>query len=137
MESGVQSGERKNEGAGAAAAKTITDAHHGFFQDLNTIHTGLMERLNEAHQKHARPIAEAQSPPNIQSMHEEYSKAIQAAYTSGEMSMQVIAAFEKYKEAAIRVLRATTDPVGLALLSQSMYLVAMYAAQIQIPKVTP
>jgi hypothetical protein len=148
MESGARSGEHKNEAArkdqkdqvvAPEATKVIEDAHNGFFQDLNVIHNGILERLTETHKKYARPSAElqTQTPANIQSLHEEYFKAMQAAHSGSDMAAQVAAAFEKYKIAAIQALGATTDPAGLALLSQSMYIVAMYAGQLQLPRSTP
>jgi hypothetical protein len=139
MESGARTSDRKVEAGGADAAKVIADAHQGFFQDLNNIHNGFLERLHETHKKHARPAAElqTQTPENIQSVHDEYYKAMQAVYTGTDVTGQASAAFEKYKAALTRALGAVTNPAELALLSQSMYIVATYAAQLPLSKSTP
>jgi hypothetical protein len=136
MESGAGTGDRKH-AAGADVTRVIADAHQGFFQDLNAVHTGLLQRLDDAYKRYARPFTEAQAQINIQALNEEYAKAVQEAHAGGETTKQLAAAFEKYKAALALALAAVTDPAGLALLSQSMYMIAMYAAQLPPFRSTP
>ena len=137
MESGSQSGVGKQDEVGQDATKAIETAHHAFFQDLNAVCSGSQDRLNEAFKKYATPPAEPPTPATMQALNEEYFKAVQAACFGSEVVTQMATAFEKYKAAAMQALSATVDPAGLAVLSQSMYVVAMYAGQIPFSKGTP
>lgn len=143
MEPGAGSGGSRKDVAGpetnvaSVASVTIADAHHGFFHDLNTIHHGMLERLNEAYKKHARPFTEVKTQADIQSLNEEYFKAVQDVYCGQDVAQQITAAFNKYKAAATRALDSTAGPAEMALLSQSMYIVAMYAGQLPFLKSTP
>lgn len=137
MESGARPGEGKNDGVGLDATKAIEVAHNGFFHDLNAACMATQDQLIEAYKNYARTAMEAQTQAAIQSSNEGYVKAVQAAYAGSDVAKQISTAFEKYKTAATQALGAKIDPGALALLSQSMYIVAMCAGQLQPSKATP
>ncbi len=162
MEAGAKSrGEKeKKEAATPGAARTIVEAHHGLFNELNAIHQGALGRLNESYQSYARQLAElgaqvqgqaagtatafaaAPTPPpeattRLQGLHEEYQRAVQVATAGAEVSQQMAAAFEKYKAAVIQALQGPIDREGLALLGQSMQQVAMYGMPVPPPTGNP